>query len=149
MARIEWGHANTLLVLSGEYAWSMSKLLVRIEVATRKITFIVYMQLGFLWEFEIGIGCSLLFLQIRPMCAKYFLSQNSNLLQGAQEMDQQWINSGAKQCSHYIIKKISLPICLFLEQTKWTLIRFLKKMTPFIFRNEAPKAALSKYGIRA
>ena len=38
--------------------------------------------------------------------------------QGAQEMDQQWINSGAKQCSQRLNKQISLPICFFLEQTK-------------------------------
>ena len=37
---------------------------------------------------------------------------------GAQEVDQQWINSGAKQCSQRLYKKISLPICFFLEQTK-------------------------------
>ena len=37
---------------------------------------------------------------------------------GAQEVDQQWINSGAKQCSQHLNKKISLPICFFLDQTK-------------------------------
>ena len=39
-------------------------------------------------------------------------------LQGAQEVDQQWINSGAKQCSQHLNNKISFPICFFLDQTK-------------------------------
>ena len=50
-----------------------------------------------------------------------FLKKTKNVSlndKGAQEVDQQWINSGAKQCSQCLNKKISLPIGFFLEQTK-------------------------------
>ena len=40
------------------------------------------------------------------------------LNQGAQELDQQWITSGWKQCSYHLNKKFGLPISLFLDETK-------------------------------
>ena len=38
--------------------------------------------------------------------------------QGEQKVDQQWIISGAKQCSRHLNKKVELPFSFFLEQTK-------------------------------
>ena len=70
------------------------------------------------------------------------------ILKGAWEVDQQWIISGVKQCSRHLNKKIGLPIKFFLEQTKKNIDQIPKKITHFIFGNEAPKAALSNYSIQ-
>ena len=58
--------------------------------------------------------------------------------QGAHELDQQWINSGSKQCSRHPNKTFVLPISLFLDETKQTLIRFTKKHCPFHFLEMKP-----------
>ena len=46
----------------------------------------------------------------------YFLLLFS--IQGVQEVDQQWIISGAKQCCRHLNKINGLPFSFFLEQTK-------------------------------
>ena len=67
--------------------------------------------------------------------------------QGAWEVDQQWIVSGVKQCSRHLNKKISLPINLFLEQTKSNIDQIPKNITYLFFWKLSPKVALSNYGI--
>ena len=68
--------------------------------------------------------------------------------QGAQEVDQQWIISGAKQCSHHPNKKIGLPFSFFFGANYINVEKISKNIAISIFGNEAPKATLTNYSIQ-
>ena len=72
-------------------------------------------------------------------------SSNIGPQQGAQQLDQQWINSGWKQSSRHLNKKFGLPISFFLDETKKYIEQIPKNIALTIFENEAPKAALSMF----
>ena len=68
--------------------------------------------------------------------------------QGAQEVDQQWISSGAKQCSRHLNKKkLDCHSVSFGSDLNKHWSDF-QKIALSIFGDEAPKAALSKYSIQ-
>ena len=80
--------------------------------------------------------------------ARWSFDIDTDTDKGAQEVDQQWIISGAKQCFRHLKKqKNCLPISFFLEQKK-NIDQIPKNITHLIVGHEAPKSALSNFCIR-
>ena len=68
--------------------------------------------------------------------------------QGAHEVDQQQIISGAKQCSRHLNKKLDCHSVFFSRANSINTDYISKNIALSIFGNEAPKAALSNYNIQ-